>query len=101
MIGGMRASLLADYIHTTFLFSIILTFMFTVYVSSDKIGSPSAMYDQLEAIAKEHPIAGNAGGSYLTMRSKSGLIFGVINIVGNFATVCKCEPLVWVQENAR
>ena len=25
--------------------------------------------------------------SYLTMRSKNGLIFGVINIIGNFATV--------------
>ncbi|KAK4702934.1 urea-proton symporter, partial [Phenoliferia sp. Uapishka_3] len=87
LVGGMRASLMADYIHTTFLFAIILTFMFSVYATSDKIGSPSAMYAQLEAIAKENPIAGNAGGSYLTMRSKSGLIFGVINIIGNFATV--------------
>ncbi|KAL8279184.1 hypothetical protein RQP46_008440 [Phenoliferia psychrophenolica] len=87
MIGGMRASLLADYIHTTFLFAIILTFMFTVYTTSDKIGSPAAMYHMLEEISKESPVAGNAGGSYLTMRSKSGLIFGVINVVGNFATV--------------
>jgi len=33
------------------------------------------------------PVPGNAGGSYLTLRSKNGLIFGVINLVGNFATV--------------
>lgn len=30
---------------------------------------------------------GNAGGSYLTMRSKEGAVFFVINIVGNFGTV--------------
>lgn len=29
----------------------------------------------------------NKGGSFLTMASKSGFIFGVINIVGNFGTV--------------
>lgn len=40
------------------------------------IGSPGAMYDQLVAAAERNPISGNAGGSYLTMRSKSGLIFG-------------------------
>ena len=33
------------------------------------------------------PVDGNANGSYLTLRSRNGLIFGVINIVGNFATV--------------
>lgn len=33
------------------------------------------------------PVQGNAGGSYLTLRSLNGLIFGVINLIGNFATV--------------
>jgi hypothetical protein len=27
------------------------------------------------------------GASYLTMFSESGLIFGIINIIGNFGTV--------------
>lgn len=30
----MRASLLADYMHTTALFAFILTFMFTAYATS-------------------------------------------------------------------
>ena len=30
---------------------------------------------------------GNRGGSYLTMLSLPGLLFGIINIVGNFGTV--------------
>ncbi|KAL8287292.1 hypothetical protein RQP46_003744 [Phenoliferia psychrophenolica] len=87
LVGGMRASLMADYIHTTFLFAIILTFMFVTYTTSDKIGSPGKMYDMLTAVGKAKPVSGNAEGSYLTMKSNGGLIFGVINIAGNFATV--------------
>ncbi|KAG6915590.1 hypothetical protein DXG01_010826 [Tephrocybe rancida] len=85
--GGMRATLLCDYTHTTVLFAIILTFVFTVYATSDKIGSISKMHELLTAASAAAPIDGNAGGSYLTMRSRNGLIFGVINIIGNFATV--------------
>ena len=33
------------------------------------------------------PVEGNQGGSYLTMTSRNGLMFGVINIIGNFGTV--------------
>ncbi|KDE09233.1 hypothetical protein MVLG_00553 [Microbotryum lychnidis-dioicae p1A1 Lamole] len=95
LIGGLRSSLLADYLHTTFLFSIILTFMFTVYTSKwAGIGSPKALYERLTEIAKIHPVKDNAQGSYLTMRSKSGLIFGVINIIGNFGTVY-CDQAYW------
>lgn len=45
------------------------------------------MHELLSLASTNNPIAGNAHGSYLTMRSKNGLIFGVINIIGNFATV--------------
>ncbi|KAG8750494.1 hypothetical protein FRC12_012866 [Ceratobasidium sp. 428] len=87
MAGGMRATLLCDYTHTAVLFAIILTFIFTVYATSPKIGSPARMHELLTQAAAERPVPGNAHGSYLTMRSKNGLIFGVINIIGNFATV--------------
>ena len=33
------------------------------------------------------PVDGNRDGSYLTMLSSGGLMFGIINIVGNFGTV--------------
>ena len=62
-------------------------FIFTVYGTSPKIGSISAMHDLLEAASSSAPVSGNAQGSYLTIRSKNGLIFGVINVIGNFATV--------------
>ncbi|KAI0746714.1 urea transporter [Daedaleopsis nitida] len=87
VVGGMRATLLCDYTHTTVLFAIIFLFIFTVYATSEKIGSFSAMHALLTKAAADQPLAGNAHGSYLTMRSKDGLIFGVINVIGNFATV--------------
>ncbi|KAI0075620.1 urea transporter [Panus rudis PR-1116 ss-1] len=87
VVGGMRATLLCDYTHTAVLFAIIFVFVFTVYATSDKIGSPSAMHELLVAASDAAPVAGNAHGSYVTMRSKNGLIFGVINVIGNFATV--------------
>ncbi|KAH9911332.1 urea transporter [Epithele typhae] len=87
VVGGMRATLLCDYTHTTVLFAIIFVFVFTVYTTSEKIGSFSAMHALLSKAAADQPVAGNAQGSYLTMRSKNGLIFGVINVIGNFATV--------------
>ncbi|KAH0588277.1 hypothetical protein H2248_006985 [Termitomyces sp. 'cryptogamus'] len=85
--GGMRATLLCDYAHTTVLLAIILTFTLTIYTTSPKIGSIRAMHNLLTAASAASPVPGNAHGSYLTMRSKNGLIFGVINLVGNFATV--------------
>ena len=54
--------------------------MFTVYGTSDKIGSIHKMYDLLVQASERNPVEGNAGGSYLTMRSLHGLIFGVLNV---------------------
>ncbi|KAJ3487960.1 hypothetical protein NLI96_g3181 [Meripilus lineatus] len=87
VVGGMRATLLCDYTHTSVLFVIIFVFVFTVYTTSDKIGSPAAMHALLTKAAETNPVSGNAHGSYITMRSKNGLIFGVINVIGNFAAV--------------
>ena len=66
---------------------VIFIFAFTTYATSNILGSPGKVYDLLLEAASRHPVDGNAGGSYLTMRSKEGAIFFVINIVGNFGTV--------------
>ncbi|KAI0848443.1 Na+/solute symporter [Daldinia vernicosa] len=87
LVGGLKATILTDWIHTFILLIIIIIFSLTAYASSDRLGSPSAVYDLLVEAALNHPVEGNAQGSYLTMRSKEGAIFFVINIVGNFGTV--------------
>jgi Na+/proline symporter len=75
-----------------------------VFFISPVTGGIEGMYEKLVAAADLHPVTsptfaeggvvegdestyGNAMGAYLTMASAGGLIFGVINIVGNFGTV--------------
>ncbi|KAF1988543.1 urea active transporter [Aulographum hederae CBS 113979] len=87
MFGGIKATFLTDYAHTVVILIIIFIFSFTAYATSDILGSPSKVYDLLTEAAQRHPVEGNSEGSYLTMRSKEGAIFFVINIVGNFGTV--------------
>ncbi|KAH6604208.1 hypothetical protein Trco_007654 [Trichoderma cornu-damae] len=85
--GGLKATFITDYIHTSALLIIIMIFALKTYATSDVLGSPSAVYDLLVKAAQAHPVSGNRDGSYLTMRSQGGVIFFVINIVGNFGTV--------------
>lgn len=87
MFGGIKATFLTDYIHTVIILVVIFIFAFTTYATSDILGSPGAVWDALQVATKKHPVDGNAGGSYLTMQSREGAIFFVINIVGNFGTV--------------
>ncbi|PVH82449.1 urea active transporter [Cadophora sp. DSE1049] len=87
MFGGIKATFLTDYVHTVMILIIIFIFAFTAYATSNILGSPGVVYDLLVQAAKDHPVEGNSEGSYLTMQSKEGAIFFVINIVGNFGTV--------------
>lgn len=87
MFGGIKATFLTDYVHTLMIIIILLFFAFTTYATSPILGSPSAVYDLLVQAAAAHPVEGNEGGSYLTMKSKEGAIFFVINITGAFGTV--------------
>lgn len=85
--GGIKATFITDYMHTVFIVVILFVFAFSAYATNSQLGSPGAVYDALVRASKLHPIDGNAEGSYLTMRSKQGGIFFVINLIGNFGTV--------------
>ena len=87
LVGGLKATFVADYMHTIIIFIVILIFVGTVYFVSPITGGIEGMYDKLVEAARISPVEGNAAGAYLTMASLGGLIFGVINIVGNFGTV--------------
>ncbi|KAJ5893374.1 urea active transporter 1 [Penicillium taxi] len=85
--GGIKATFLTDYMHTVVILVIIFLFAFSAYATNAELGSPGKVYDALVAAANRHPVDGNAEGSYLTMRSKEGAIFWIINLIGNFGTV--------------
>ncbi|ORZ00361.1 Sodium:solute symporter family-domain-containing protein [Syncephalastrum racemosum] len=87
LFGGIKATFLSDYSHTLVILIIVLYLVFTVYTSSPHIGSIERMYDLLQQASLDNPIDQNAGGSLLTMRSVQAILFGIVNIVGNFGTV--------------
>lgn len=87
LFGGLKATFLTDYAHTIVIVVIIMVFAFNAFAVSDKLGSPGVIWETVTKLADSQPREGNAGGSYLTMHSRSGGIFFVINIVGNFGTV--------------
>jgi SSS family transporter len=85
--GGLKATFLAEYMNTTFLFTVVLVFVTAVYFTNPQIGGISGMFEKLTSAAALKPVEGNSAGSYLTLASTGALIFGIINIVGNFGTV--------------
>lgn len=85
--GGLKATFLAEYLNTVFLFTVVLVFVTAVYFTNPQIGGVTGMFDSLSDAANVKPVEGNVAGSYLTMGSSGALIFGIINIVGNFGTV--------------
>ncbi|KAJ4838718.1 urea active transporter [Turnera subulata] len=100
--GGLKATFLASYIHSVIVHVVLVIFVYLVYTASSELGSPSVIYHRLAQVASKSrvchepishdgqscgPVTGNHQGSYLTMLSSGGLVFGIINIVGNFATV--------------
>ncbi|XP_020529102.1 urea-proton symporter DUR3 isoform X3 [Amborella trichopoda] len=100
--GGLKATFLASYIHSVIVHLVLVIFVFLVYTTSSKLGSPRVVYDHLLEVASKSricqdpfshegqacgPVNGNHNGSYLTMLSSGGLVFGIINIIGNFGTV--------------
>ncbi|KAI9066782.1 Na+/solute symporter [Trametes sanguinea] len=92
--GGLRATFICDYAHTLILFIIIYVFFANVYGTSDATGSISALYDLLVEAGSDAPVDGNRNGSYLTMKSNQGLIFGAATILSGFSGVF-CDQGYW------
>ena len=103
-IGGLKATFISAYIHVAFIYVILCIFVFQVYRYSSDLGSAEEVWRRLTAIVAQSPsecvafgynpliqtcgrVPQNTGGSYLTMSSAGGLMFGIINLIGNFGTV--------------
>ncbi|GAA5990146.1 hypothetical protein JCM10908_005843 [Rhodotorula pacifica] len=79
--GGLRATLLTDWMHTVIIFVVVLVFYFKVFATSNLIGSPSKMYDLLIAAQARNGDAATYQHSYLTVRSLGALKFAVLSIL--------------------
>jgi len=109
--GGLHATYLSAYLHTLVIMAVLVIMISIVYIkvySSDQIyaflaNTVSYSTEQCEIIFSTDnstattfyergmyacgPVKGNEAGSYLTFISGGGLMFGIINIIGNFGTV--------------
>eukprot|EP00569_Conticribra_weissflogii_P017159 CAMPEP_0171449190 /NCGR_PEP_ID=MMETSP0881-20121228/39990_1 /TAXON_ID=67004 /ORGANISM="Thalassiosira weissflogii, Strain CCMP1336" /LENGTH=732 /DNA_ID=CAMNT_0011973629 /DNA_START=493 /DNA_END=2691 /DNA_ORIENTATION=- len=113
--GGLKATFMASYLHTMIIFAVLITMITIVYIqvySSDQIydflnqtvsysseecqvlfstdGTVESSFYYDDNNKKQYAcgaVPNNNSGSYLTMLSADGLMFGIINIVGNFGTV--------------
>lgn len=92
--GGIKATFITDYLHTVVILVVIFLFAFSAYATNAQLGSPGKVYDALVQAAKAHPVDGNAEGSYLTMRSKEGGIFWIINLIGKFRDLSLLKWLI-------
>ena len=99
--GGLKATFMASTFNSMFVLVMLCLFSFLVYTGDQTtvLGSPSKVYDGLALFTatpappdapsnlRLGPVPDNKGGSFLTMFSQGGFIFGIINIIGNFGTV--------------
>ena len=98
LIGGLGATFYVSYFNTALIFVLILMLVIEVFYNpSQNPGNPFGSSDKIyEFIScwRSPEDGGNRGGSYLTFFSPGGLIFGIVNIVGNFGTVF-CDQAYW------
>jgi len=106
--GGLKATFLASYLHTGIIFVVLVISIYTVYVKEFSTDLIYIGLEQTKSYTESQcnylfssggksyfekgtyacgPVENNKDGSYLTMISGGGLMFGIINIVGNFGTV--------------
>lgn len=87
MVGGLKVIILIDWVYIFILLFIIIIFVLIVYVFYDLLGFFSVVYDLFVEVVICYLVDGNKEGSYLIMQFREGVIFFVINIVGNFGIV--------------
>ncbi|KAL4878124.1 Sodium:solute symporter family-domain-containing protein [Aspergillus karnatakaensis] len=83
--GGIKATFLTEWVHTVILFVIMLVSMFVMYAISEHVGSPGRMWELLMAASEIRPVAGNAEGQLLTMKSVYGGLVGLTFLGGGFS----------------
>ncbi|SCZ87362.1 BZ3500_MvSof-1268-A1-R1_Chr2-2g04828 [Microbotryum saponariae] len=79
--GGLRATILTDYAHTSIILIILLIFWFVAYTTSSQVGSPDRMYDLLIEAQNRNRDAPTLEHSYLTVRSLGALKFAILSIL--------------------
>ncbi|KAH8681880.1 hypothetical protein BX600DRAFT_375571, partial [Xylariales sp. PMI_506] len=90
-LGGLKSTILSDYLHTIIIYVILLVCMFKVMAveSLPVLGSPGALWDLLQSPAAMSTggAIGAKDGSYLTMQSGEALLLAGVILVSGFGSV--------------
>ncbi|KAF2845566.1 hypothetical protein T440DRAFT_544027 [Plenodomus tracheiphilus IPT5] len=84
VMGGLKATFLTDFLHTTVALILLIYFSLAV-LTSKHIGGVSGLYNKVKATNDYVP--GNFQGSLLTLKSRSSVLFGLVLKFGNLALV--------------
>lgn len=96
LIGGLGATFYVSYFNTALIFILILMLVVEVFYNpfenpENPFGDANKLYEFISCWKAPN---GNRDESYLTFYSPGGLVFGIVNIVGNFGTVF-CDQAYW------
>lgn len=69
MRGGLRATILTDYLHTAIILILVLMFWFATYASGNQVGSPDRMFQLLQEAQLRNDDAPTKDHSYVTVQS--------------------------------
>jgi len=99
LIGGLGATFYVSYFNTALIFMLIIMLMVEVFYNpfgheNNPFGDSESIFEFIACWKAPDAAMGNKGGSYLTFFSSGGLVFGIVNIVGNFGTVF-CDQAYW------
>merc|ERR1711963_570874 len=99
LIGGLGATFYVSYFNTALIFFLIILLMVEVFFNpfehvANPFGSSKSIFEFVACWKAPDTSIGNHGGSYLTFFSSGGLVFGIVNLVGNFGTVF-CDQAYW------
>merc|ERR1712112_109653 len=99
LIGGLGATFYVSYFNTAIIFFLIILLMVEVFFNpfehvNNPFGSSQNIFEFVACWKAPDTDVGNHGGSYLTFFSSGGLVFGIVNLVGNFGTVF-CDQAYW------
>lgn len=83
-VGGLKATFLTDFLHTTIALTLLIYFTVAV-LTNEHVGGISGLYNKVSALDVQ--IDGNYAGSLLTFKSHDAIVWSVVLRIGNLALV--------------
>ncbi|QNQ00975.1 YALIA101S02e01706g1_1 [Yarrowia lipolytica] len=86
--GGLKATFLTDYVHTTVALVLLMYFCIGI-LTNEHIGGVYGLYEKVLAYSDnaDHYIKGNYQGSLLTFKSQGGALFSICHNIANLGLV--------------